>query len=67
MSIKIGKIDIAQSIIELEFQTKLNAYLIEILWKNRRLTPPELEDLKNQVINEINKKYGEEVLKKKQV
>ena len=67
MGIQIGNIDIGKALIDLEFQTKLNSLLIELLLNNVKpagVTQDTIEQLKEKAAKEINKKYGKEMLTK---
>ena len=68
MGVKIGDIDIGKALIELEFQTKLNSLLIELLLNSVKpigITQQTIEELKEKAAEEVNKKYGKEMLTKK--
>jgi hypothetical protein len=63
--IKIGDIDIGKTIIELQFQTKLNAILIEKLLQNRDWRPTNQEDilqLKRLAMKQVNDYYGKQMI-----
>ena len=67
MGIEIGNIDIGKTLIDLEFQTKFNSLLIELLLNNVKpvgVTQETIEQLKDKAAEEINKKYGKEMLTK---
>lgn len=66
MGISIGNIDLGKAVLELEFQTKLNSRLIELLLNSEKpagLTQEKIDLLKKEIAESINKKYGEEVFK----
>ncbi|MFA6458019.1 MAG: hypothetical protein WCV72_01345 [Patescibacteria group bacterium] len=56
--IKIGDIDIGKVIIELQFQSKLNSFLIEALLNKKNLTQDDVENLKEQAAKAVNDYYG---------
>lgn len=56
--IKIGDIDIGKVIIELQFQSKLNAFLIEKILSGTKLTQDDVEELKVKAANAVNQYYG---------
>ena len=60
MGIKIGNIDIANAILELEFQTKINSMIIEqILNKNSHgLNQHDIQNIRQKAADAINSKYG---------
>ncbi len=61
--IKIGDIDIGKTIIELQFQTKLNSLLIEKMMNNEPLSSQkELEQLKVAAAAAVNEYYGKEMI-----
>lgn len=64
MSIKIGNIDLGKSVIELEYQTKLNSLLIELLLNrsNTGITQDDIESLKQRAAESVNNKYGKEMI-----
>ncbi|UPS92053.1 hypothetical protein [Bizionia sp. M204] len=67
MGISIGNIDLGKAVLELEFQTKLNSRLIELLLNSEKpagLTQQRIDEIKEEIAESINQKYGEEVFKK---
>lgn len=56
--IKIGDIDIGKTIIELQFESKLNALLIEAILNKTVLTQDGVEDLKAKAAAQVNSYYG---------
>lgn len=62
--IKIGDIDIGKVILELQFQTKLNSFLIEMLLNDKKpASQKEIEDLKVRAAKEVNDYYdGKEMI-----
>lgn len=60
MGIKIGNIDIANSILELEFQTKINSMIIEQILNNNShgLTQQDIQRIRQNAADAINNKYG---------
>lgn len=71
MSIKIGGIDIANSVINLEFQISKLSKIVEMML-NRNLsvfspaiTPQDIKKIEEDVFEELNRKYPEAGLTKK--
>ena len=66
MGISIGNMDLGKAVLELEFQTKLNSFLIELILNNMGgtagITQNTIEDLKVRAAKEINEKYGKEMI-----
>ncbi|MCP9291617.1 hypothetical protein [Gracilimonas sediminicola] len=60
MGIKIGNIDIANAIIELEFQTKINTIIIENILNQTQhnMTSGDIKDIRRKAADAINEKYG---------
>ncbi len=57
--IKIGDIDIGKTILELQFQTKLNSFIIEMLLNEKKLSSQkDIEELKVRAAKEVNDYYG---------
>lgn len=58
---KVGEIDVPGSIVNLEFRVGTLERIIEYISKNNTSvklpTPKELEDLRNEAIGELQKKY----------
>lgn len=60
MGIKIGNIDIANAILELEFQTKINSMIIEQILNNNShgLNQADIQKIRQKAADAINTKYG---------
>lgn len=61
MGIKIGNMDIANSILELEFQTKINSMIIEQILNNdsHGLNQHDIQKIRQRAADAINSKYGQ--------
>ncbi|MFC1749655.1 hypothetical protein ACFL2V_12705 [Pseudomonadota bacterium] len=61
--IKIGDIDIGKVLLELQFQSKLNSFLIEKLLNDQKVTQQEIEKLKSEAAKAVNEYYdGKEMI-----
>jgi hypothetical protein len=56
--VKILDMDIGKILIQLQFQTKLNQYLIEKLLNKEEVDEDELKRLKMKAVESVNKYYG---------
>ena len=57
--IEIAGIEISRIIIELQFQTKLNSLLLDALLSGKEIkTQAQVEELKKQAAEEVDKYYG---------
>jgi|25_taG_2_1085351.scaffolds.fasta_scaffold04293_3 hypothetical protein len=66
MSVKIGNIDIGQSVVELEYQTKLNSLLIELMLNRNnsrlKITQLDIKTAQQKAAIYVNNKYGKQLI-----